>query len=81
MFTETEINILKEFIKGKKIEDHERDLIYRLCPLGLTRIGYDDEDGFHETAKLSSLGKRMVKRQIILSRPISRFFYNFFHHI
>ncbi len=77
--TKKEYRRLLRYVKGHEVEKEDQLLIDKLASTGMVRIGfYTDEKGkTHQTAKFTSMGRGLVKYEVMSRSPLRRFFHNF----
>ncbi len=83
LLSEKEFKVVQKYEKPKEIEDEDRDIIYNLVLLHFLELGFHEGENtsLKETARLTSLGKRVVDREKIYIHPILRRLYNIYRVI
>jgi len=69
MITSNDVEVLEKFKKGKNISNDEKNIIEQFRKIGFVKMGINiKNDKIEETAILTPLGKRILKKAKILNR-------------
>ena len=70
------VEIAGRYEKGATLREEDIVTMYNLASIGLARIGAGLEgEVVVETARLTPMGQRFVRRDRIMRNPVSRFLY------
>lgn len=75
-----EYEVLKKYLDGADLEEIDRPILDRWGSMGYVKFGYSIKRDT-ETAELTDIGRRRLRRECIYNSPIRRFFHNWYGYI